>query len=248
MIEHNLMKKYSITFAIVFITLVSYSQNQYLDFKYGLKVSNLTSFEENTTVTISDPASGTSSQFVEKSLQIFHPTVAFLWKSKKNNFHEVELTSFSFRNQNDNTYQIIDSMAIIQTISGASISTVDISMRYEFILNFSKSKAKKLVPSVGFGVGPYFERYSSNPSTANFFPSTEIQTGIRTFITPRLTYFIGSKLFLDVNLPLCFTDLNVQTSERSDPTIPVEQRSISTFNFRMFPSQFSGRIGIGLKL
>ena len=142
MIKHNLMKKYSLAFALVFITLVSYSQNQYLDFKYGLKVSNLTSFEENTTVTISDPASGISSQFVEKSLQIFHPTVAFLWKSKKNNFHEVELTSFSFRNQNDNTYQIIDSMAIIQTISGASISTVDISMRYEFILNFIRLKQR----------------------------------------------------------------------------------------------------------
>ena len=121
-------------------------------------------------------------------------------------------------------------------------------MRYEFVLNFNKSKDRKLVPSIGFGVNPYFKQSSSVPKTANLFPSSEKHVGVKGFVTPRLTCFMTSKLFLDLNLPFCVMDSYALASQESNPTIPIGDQTATTFNFKRFPKQFSARIGVGLKL
>ena len=90
------MYKYALTISLSLLTTIGLAQNNHLDYKFGLKVYNLTSFEKNTKLTILDDVTGLSSEYTKKSLQILHPTIAFQWKSKKNNFHEVELTSLMF--------------------------------------------------------------------------------------------------------------------------------------------------------
>ena len=59
---------------------------------------------------------------------------------------------------------------------------------------------------------------------------------------------VTSKLFIDVNIPLCFFDTFYFVDKEDNPAIPVQQRTITTFNYNQFPKIFSGRLGVGLKL
>lgn len=226
----------------------SWGQNTNLDFKSALKVYNLTTFEEQTKSRRLNDSSSYRIQNSSTSLQILNPTIAFQWKSKKNNFHEIELTSLVLGKNKTKTEIINDTTNNSQTINGGNLTTTLISARYEYIVNFNKSKESKLVPSIGFGINPYYRQNNYSPIISSSFPTSEISVGVRTFITPRITYFFTSKLFIDLNIPLCFFDTYILTDKENNPAIPVSQRNISSFNFSSFPAIFSGRIGIGLKL
>jgi hypothetical protein len=228
-----------------FLISTSWSQNTNLDYRNGLKIYNLITFEENfKSIRLSDTS---SYQFTNTSTQILHPTIAFQWKAQNNNFHEIELTNFEIGKTGAKTEFIADTNGI-PFVSGQDIVTTAISVRYEYILTFNKSKDNKLVPSLGVGVNPYFGKNKYSPLTSNSFPSSESSFGLRAFITPRITYFFTPKIFVDFNIPLCLFDNFIKSETLDNANLPVEERSVSTFNFNQFPNFFSGRIGLGLKL
>lgn len=233
---------------MIFFVKIGWGQNTNLDYKSALKIYNLTTFEELTKSRRLNDTSDYRIQNTSTSLQILHPTIAFQWKSKKNNFHEIELTSFRLGKNDNKIEEINDTTNKNQLINGEDIKTTLISARYEYIYNFNKSINSRFVPSIGFGINPYYSQNSNSPKISSAFPTSEIRFGIRAFITPRLTYFLTSKLFVDVNIPLCLFDNFILTDKEDNPGTPVNLREISTFNFNQFPKVLSGRIGIGLKL
>lgn len=222
------------------------AQNPNLDYKYAAKVYNLTQYDMYsglTTVTSSNRIRTTT-----ETLQLFHPTVALQWKSKKNNFHEVELTALT-AGKNSTTGKYEDSVnADGLVVSGSEVRTTKIAARYEYILNFNKTKDKKVVASTGFGLSPYFDHQQFIPRTSAEFPSAYTAGGARGFITPRLTFFIRSKMFIDLNLPLCVFDTYLQQNESESPLTAAAQRSVTSYNMDIFPRFVSGRIGVGLKI
>lgn len=243
------MKNKPLTLLLLIILVkTSWAQNTNLDYKSALKFYNLTTFEEQTKSRRLNDTSSYRYQYTNTTLQILHPTIAFQWKSKKNNFHEIELTSLMLDKIGTKTDIINDTTNNGQTISGNDITTTVISARYEYILNFNKSKDSKIVPSIGFGINPYYRQNNYSPKISSSFSTSEVSVGMRTFITPRLTYFVTSKLFIDVNIPLCFFDTFYFVDKEDNPAIPVQQRTITTFNYNQFPKIFSGRLGVGLKL
>ncbi len=230
---------------MTFLISTGWSQNTNLDYRIGLKIYNLSTFEENfKSIQLSDTS---SYQFTNTSTQILHPTIAFQWKAKKNNFHEIELTNFVIGKTGAKTEFVADTNGI-PFVSGQDVVTTALSVRYEYILNFNKSKDSKLVPSLGFGVNPYFRKNKYSPLASSSFPASESSFGLRAFITPRVTYFITQKIFVDFNIPLCLFDNFILTEMRDNANLPVEQRTVSTYNFNQFPKFISGRIGIGIKL
>ena len=236
-----------VVLAILF-SFLSWGQNSHLDYNRAVKMYNLTSYEKfSTSNNLNDSTSNLTLNSTGSSFQLFHPTVAFQWKSKNNNFHEIELTHLIFGKESTLTELNNDSINFNQTIDGGTMTQTHISARYEFILNFNKSKEHKIVPSIGFGINPYYSQDDFSPKTSSSFATSEKSVGIKTFITPRLTYFLTSKLFLDVNIPVCLFDLALDSDTQDNPIIPIEQRTVSTFNFNQFPNVFSGRIGIGFK-
>ena len=242
------MKNNPLTLLLLIIVVkTGWTQNTNLDHKSSLKIYNLTTFEERTKSRRLSDSSSYRYQYTNTTLQILHPTIAFQWKSKKNNFHEIELTSLMLGKIGTQTEIINDTINNGQTISGSDLKTSVISARYEYILNFNKSKDSKFVPSIGFGINPYYRQNNYSPKISSSFPTSEISVGMRTFITPRLTYFVTSKLFIDVNIPLCFFDTFYFVDKEDNPVIPVQQRTITTFNYSQFPKIFSGRFGVGLK-
>jgi len=78
---------------LTIIVKKSWGQNTNLNFKSALKVYNLATFEEQTKSRGLNDSFSYRIQNSSTSLKILHPTIAFQWKSKKNNFHEIELTS-----------------------------------------------------------------------------------------------------------------------------------------------------------
>jgi hypothetical protein len=230
---------------LLFVIKIGWSQNINLDYKSALKIYNLISFDEQTRLSRLT-ASSNRYQYTNTTLQILHPTIAFQWRSKKNNFHEIELTSFMLGTFGKTTDSITTNSA--QSISGGDLTLTAISARYEYNLNFNKSKNSKLVPSIGFGINPYYRQNNYSPKISSSFPTSDISIGMKAFITPRITYFLTSKLFIDINIPLCFIDAFYFAGKENNPTFSVLERTTNTFNFSLFPKVYSGRIGIGIKL
>jgi hypothetical protein len=224
------------------------SQNTLLDYKYALKIYNLSTFEENNKTRRVNNSASYYYNFKSTTLQVLHPTIAFQWKAKKNNFHEMELTSLIVGKLSTKTEILNDSTNSIQTLNGSDLINSAISLRYEYIMNFSKSKVNKLLPSLGFGFNPYFKRNKYFPKVSSIFPTSESYFGIRTFINPRLTYFITSNLFIDINIPICFFDTYYFTDKEDNPSVPANERKIVLFSYNQFPKIFSGRIGFGIRL
>jgi hypothetical protein len=236
---------------VVFITLLSIaslmgkSQNTNINYNCAIKVYNMASYEEHTISMIQGPF---SNKYVRYDLQLFHPTIAVEWKTKKNNFHEIELTSFTVGQVETIAQLTTDSSGIVHALNGNNLSSTFISLRYEYILNFCKSKDKKLVPSMGFGINPYFRQDNLEPQVSSFYPESVRYIGARTYLIPRLTYYPNSKLFIDVNIPLCVFDAYSVVDKEQNPAIPENLRTITEFNYEEFSKIFSARIGVGIKI
>ncbi|MDA3866404.1 MAG: hypothetical protein PF489_06590 [Salinivirgaceae bacterium] len=241
------MKNY---LSIIFLLLIiqkGHSQNTYTDDKNAIKIYNLTTFESSSSKLRSDSAS--FSLYSSNSIsEYFHPTFAYQWKSKKNNFHEIELTNFILKNNKSKDEIINDSSGTKHTKISSRTTMILISFRYEYILNFNKSKDTRFVPSLGFGVRPFYKQEDIKFDVSTSFPSSEKYIGFSTYITPRLTYYVSSKLFLDINIPLNIFSMNYNTTLLDNPAIPKEHRDVSSLNFEELTNVFSARIGVGLKL
>ena len=245
----NILKKTTLSFLFLLAFVkTSWSQNTNLNYHSGLKLYNTTIFEEQSKSMLVSDTSSVRFQYTNTNSQILHPSIAFHWKSKTNNFHEIELTNFMVNKVGTKTEYVSDTSASGQLVSGEYITNTALSLRYEYIAVLNKSKNSKVVPSIGFGVNPYFRRSSISYESATSFPSSNQSIGVRSFITPRVTCFLTSKLFLDVNIPICLFDNYILTESSDNPAVPISQRDISTYNFNQFPKFISGRIGLGIKL
>lgn len=242
------MKKYLLIVILLLFLKSGWTQNTNIDYKYAIKAYNLTTYDEFERTRTSSDSSSSIIHYTSTSLQILHPTIAFQWKTKKNNFHEVELTGFMLGKLSTSKEISDDTLNSGQTTSGYDLFTTSISARYEYILNFNKTKNSKFVPSIGFGINPYYKQDNYSPKVSSLYPTSEIYIGTKVFVTPRLTYYLSSKLFFDINIPLCFIDSYFLIDKEDDPALPIEERTVTTIDFEAFPKVFSGRIGIGIKI
>ncbi len=232
----------------VIASKIGWSQNTNINYKSAIKLYNLTTVDEQVWSTRLNNTSSLRYQNTSSTFQILYPTIAFQWQSTKNNFHEIELVRFMLGKTSTKTEIVNDSLNNTQTISSGNLNTTAIAVRYEYILTFNKSKERKWVPSIGFAVNPYYHQSSYSPKTSNALPTSNMNIGLKSFIIPRITYFVTSKFFVDVNVPLCFFDTYYSSYKENDPAISVQNRTNANFSFEGFPKFFSGRFGIGLKL
>lgn len=219
----------------------AWAQNHNLDFKHAVKIYNLTTFEEyNVSKTPEDTSLG-QIEYTTTTTQIFHPTIAFQWKNRKGNFNEIELTNLSLGETRTET----------NTANGQktdnSFKTTHISARYEYIYIPWKKKDNRLVPSLGFGINPYYKYSSNSPNATTSYDASEQRIGAKGFVTPRLTYCF-SKLFVDINIPICVFNGYSQNYKDENPDLAVESRTIQGFHYYQLPKIHSGRIGVGLKI
>jgi hypothetical protein len=237
------MKKLIAVAVLLFFFQTGWSQNTYLDYRFAVKFYNLSTYADygKSTSDINQYPFG----FTDTRLRILHPTFAFQWKTKKKNFHEIELTDFMLGITGKN--EEIDTAGNGQPIYGDELITKSISARYEYILNFNKLKNTKFIPSLGFAINPYFGQFHYSPGAPNDFQTSEKYIGAKVFVTPRIMYNLSQKVFFDLNIPVCLFDMYFQSYKDENPTLSIEEQKTNTLNFYEFPKLFSLRVGVGIK-
>lgn len=233
--------------SLMMLCQVGIAQNTHLDYKYAIKLYNLSSSEVTSRTIRPNGNNSTHMVATNTDIQMLHPTLAFQWRTKKHNFHEIEFTGIRLNKALNQTMYHVDSTNMSRVLQGYQLTSSLISIRYEYIVNFNKQRQTKLIPSLGFGFNPYFKHKNYIPSFSSSYPSSEKFLGLRAFVTPRLSYYLSSKFFIDVNIPICAFDTYGYSSNNENPTITPSGRT-SMFDYDAFPQIFSGRIGIGMKL
>jgi hypothetical protein len=245
-IEKKAMKNYLLILFAIFLTNSAWTQNKYLDYKYSVKIYNLSSYNEETNFRMKSGFKRYDNKYV--NLILLNPTIAFQWKSKKNNFKEIELTNFIFGKHTTINQLVNDSTNVNQTTYDVDQKITYVSIRYEYLLTFNKNKDNKTVFSLGFGINPYFKGDKYIPRISSEFPTTYNDYGLNLFIVPRITYHLTSKIFIELNIPVCLINSYWEYGKSDNPQLPYNQRKVNTVYFEELPINYSCRLGIGIKL
>ena len=195
-----------------------------------------------------DTTTNTPIVTTSKSNDLGYFTPAFAFATAKGNYHEIEFSKLQINKTSEVT--LIDPNNQFPTvIEGERKTNFLIAFRYEYnLVLFKQKEGKKITPSLGFAARPFYSNSSFQPVLANQFSSGETAAGILLSIVPRLNYNIGEKWFLDLDIPLNLAQLSIKNSRLDNPALPVNQRSVTTLDANLFPSQYLIRFGLGLKL
>jgi len=180
------------------------------------------------------------------NLGYFSPALSF--STPKGNAHEVELSRLLVNQVEQEIFLEESDGSVHQTIAGERKTAILIALRYEFNYNFLKNKENcRIKPSLGFGLRPSYSKSSVNSKLANVFYNRE--TSIATFfsIIPRVKYEVNNKWYFDLNMPFNLAQFGIITKQVENPALPVNQRTISTFNFRTTPQNYLIRFGVGFR-
>lgn len=238
------MKKLCLGALLLSATYAGYAQNKNLEGKYALKLYNTTSWQKEESFGISGTYIKTTEQ---KDFQLLHPSIAARLTDRSGNMHEVELTRMELGVVKDVVYLMNPSGTTIP-VSGGKTTQTNIALRYEYIFNFMKKKNSKWMPALGLALMPYFQRDNFTPELSTAYPSTTTALGAKGWVIPRITYAISSKLFVDLNVPLCVTDANIEWNNHKNPNLSQGEQKSEVTNFQGAPQHYSIRLGVGLKV
>ena len=183
-----------------------------------------------------------------KSYNYIQPAAAVCKRTKKGNYHQLELSTVSFK-----VWEHSGETGYIPTTGYTyrtqyKIRTADVAMRYEFIIPFVKRNDAKVIPSLGFGAMPWFSTYRFAPYTTADYPRTISSIGLRHFITPRVQVALSKRVFLDANIPICVMNMGTTKQNIQDPRLPVNVQKSSIFDFEIMPKYHTARLGLGVRI
>lgn len=174
-------------------------------------------------------------------------TPSFSMNTEKGNFHEFELTSFSFGKSSSKKYTLDTNTNAMMLISGSNNNAQIFGVKYEFSLKLLKKSTSKLQPYIGFATNVNFRRSARNPVLATMFYSNSTSLYTAFFITPRLIYNLNEKWFFDFNVPFNLANFGVYRSRYLNPNIPVNNQITYSTDFKFIPRQFTFKLGVGYK-
>jgi hypothetical protein len=238
------MKELCLGAALLLAATAGHAQNKNLEGKYAVKLYNTTSWQEQESSFASGIFQGTTNR---KDFRLLHPSAAFRITNKRNNMHEIELTQLELGSVRE-VSSVNGPSGTTIPISGGKTTQTNIALRYEYIINFMKKKNSRLMPALGLALMPYLERSSFVPALSTSYPATATGLGTKAWVIPRISYAISSKFFIDLNVPLCITDVNVQWNNQQNPNLTQGEQKSEVSNFEGAPQNYSVRLGIGLKV
>lgn len=167
---------------------------------------------------------------------------AFMKKTKRDNFHELELNTFAFENYKTPLYNSLG-----QPIGHISYNSQDIGLRYQYTLNFMKKA--KLNPQLGMSLLNRYQGTESEPSVTNSYPRRTRQWNGIVTLSPQVRYNISPRLFADLAFPVEMAGYAYTFQEINNPAIPIRQQRNSAFEYEQFQNwddRLHIRFGAGL--
>jgi hypothetical protein len=226
------------------------AQNPYLDYKHSLKISNLSTLQLHEVApqyALSPYALPVKTDDkVYNRLQLFHPTVAFDWMTKRKNTREIGLIDLILNKQNNKIYSY-ELNGITKNFTDRTTETA-ISLRYQYIINFCKNKESKWVPSLGFSFNPYYHSTRSFITDSYSYQTGSQTLGIKASINPRLTYFFSKNFYVFAELSFTMLDLSKTTFTNPAAVLQSDQKDKQIhYNVRGVKDLFEFRVGMGYK-
>lgn len=199
--------------------------------------------------TTSDTINMTTTLETNKDVQMgyFTPSIAFV--TANGNFHELEFSRLKINSSSDKTSITYDNLGHTQTISGQKTTNILIALRYEYNFMFFKKKEEaKLRTYLGLAINPYFENSNTLPFLSNYFPTSETSLGTMLSIIPRINYNLGEKWFIDFNIPINISNIDITSTNKDNPAFLANQRTETSIDLTILPNTFLIRFGIGVKI
>lgn len=232
--------KFIATISLCLIGLSALAQKNDIG-KYQIKLYALT-----TTNAIGVNSTYNRSQYATSYVffnHILNPTFAVNKQTNKGNRHEVELTALGI-NETTNRTTLNNNSSLFSVSTGAAVRESKFAARYEYIYVFMKNK--RLQPSIGAALSPYYVKYNFAPLSTSVYPFRESAFGIQTFIIPRISYSLNKRFFVDLNVPLKITENQFSSRQEYNPT---EQNNTSNnTSFTALEYMFYARLGIGINI
>ena len=236
------MKKYIFILFLVSAAKMSYAQTSEPSYRYVVKLYNLITYEPPTKQ-YTNPYQYSNT----KKIEYLHPTFAVELINKNGKSHEFELTEYLGNSQT--TSNFLDSVPYSDSETRYKNR---FTLRYEYAF-VSTSSEKKISLSLGAGAGIYYykDRYIGSfiftPSTYAM-PDKEVNMGMRAYFVPRLHWAMGKRFNLDLNIPVCFAQLNNYIVRVPNPALKASEQTNSTIDFNVLPKLLSVRLGVGLRI
>ncbi len=234
------MKTTLLTLPLFLLSITAFSQTNTSGLAF--KLYNQVSFAKLETFALQ--ANFRYNRRLKTELTIVNPNFAVLYKTSKGNSHEFELTDLNIQNtkneETDSNYTTI--------ISGESVRSSTISLRYEYTPNANHLTYKNASLSLGFGVQPYFYRTSITPHVSTQYPESELFLGNLFYIVPRISYSINNHLSIDVNSPINLLDVYFYSQQIHNPLFSESQKNRTTLTFEGIPNKLSLRFGLAYKI
>jgi hypothetical protein len=167
---------------------------------------------------------------------------AFMKKTKKNNFQELELNTFAFENYKTPLYNSLG-----QPIGHVHYNSQDIGFRYQYTLNFMKKA--KLNPQLGMSLLNRYQGTESEPSVTNSYPRRTREWHGIVALSPQVRYNISPRLFADLAFPVEMAEFGYTFQEINNPAIPIRQQRNGGFEYeqlRNWNDRLHIRFGVGL--
>ncbi len=216
-----------------------FGQNSNLEFNRAFKVSNLSTFRSGQI----RYGSGTTSKW--NSVDLLKIVPSYMWKGKGAFFNEISLHSANFAVSS--TKDVLDANGLTVTPNARYRSfSSNLAVKYSKFYSFFSQSEHKLVPMIGMEVMPYFSAYNRRPVPENLNIFQYRELGLKTFVTPRLTYFATKRLFFDASVQLPLLDM----SYKSVKNLNAAQNEIhhtKGFGIGGFLEGISTQVGVGLK-
>lgn len=241
------MKKISAIIILNIFYSISNAQNPNLDYKYSLLISNLSRMNIHSNT---DNYDSQHNYYVHQQINkdFLHPVIGVQLKTKRDNFWEFTLNDLRFGNNHHKTEIRNDSTGNTKIIEEDEEKEYRVALNCEYTFVFFKKKEKRLVPSVSVGLAPYYNENDIEPVVSTSYPIRDLEIGLRTMVSPGITFYTKHRMFLNAKIPLCLNNAQFRMENREDPTITSNERKNSSFDLNFFPIDFAFKVGIGIKL
>jgi hypothetical protein len=241
------MKKFlSILVTTAFILSLE-AQNPHLDYKRAIIISNLSTFE-TTRWTGNSSLAAHHNEHVSEHMRIFNPVIGYQWKTRKGNFSVLELNEFKWDRSEETILLRNDTVSAPSSFQKRITRQKALGINYEYTMVFFAKRNYSLVPTLGFGANPYFRQNYVYPSGDPFLPEKTSFIGLKTTVTPGLTWYFGERFFAALKIPVCLADLHF-TRDKYDNAYIIDDRAdvVSSFDITALSPVFSVQAGIGIR-
>jgi hypothetical protein len=216
-----------------------YSQSPSLDFKYGLKISNMSGTMIETS--LNRNASGIPAYSTRlRTMDLLQLVPAFTWQTKQGNFSEVSIPWWQVQKQESAPLSTGNG-----TLFGAT-RKVNLAVQYTHSIRFLKQKTTKWLPMLGFAAMPYFRHAFEGALVSTEFPASMSQGGLQAALKPHVMWIPNARFFMDFGLQLSAFDVSYRSENNGNPSLPLYERR--TFSWEMASGQHGIQIGAGMKL